>query len=169
MAKKPKESIDEFIKHNEFDGEEKSESIVALSTKGVIRAKIIERMTRGESPFPVKNFITQETAKAYFLHRTRRHEKKKRAGDEKNPLLIFVKSVHRKEVMRIQKAFLTIGRNVENELIVKDGVDIAKVNKFIQLMWIQDEFYISKEVIRKHLNSLSVFYKSCGTRESKNK
>ena len=146
----------------------KKESIVSLSSKGSIRNHIIEKMTKQGAPFPVGTHITQASVKFYYLKRTKKFQQKKREGDDKNPLLLFTRSVHRKEIARIRKAFVTIERNVENELASKEGVDIQKVCSFIQLMWIQDEFYISKEVIRKHLNALSVFYKACGIRKSKN-
>ena len=157
----------ETIDYDAFEKSPKKESIVALSIKGSIRKNILDKMIDHKEPFPVKNHITQASIKFYILNRQEKDPLKRQEWDSKTPLLLFTRSVHRKEIARIRKAFITIERNAENELISKEGVDMKKVCRLIQIMWMQDEFYISKEPIRRYLNALSVFYKSCGNRKGK--
>ena len=157
----------ETLDFDAYQDSPKKESIISLSIKGSIRKIILNKMVKSEVPFPVKSHLTQESIIFYILNRRKRVEQKKREGDDKLPILLFTRIVHRKEIARIRKASTTIEKNVESELVSKEGVDLNRVCRFIQIMWIQDEFYISKEVIRKHLNALGIFYKSCGIRKLK--
>ena len=159
----------ETIDYDAFQKSPKKESIVTLSIKGSIRSYILNKMVNHKEPFPVKSHITQSSIKFYILNRQEKDPLKRQEWDKTNPLLLFTRSIHRKEIARIRKAFLTIERNAENELVSKEGVDVKKVCRFIQMVWIQDEFYISKEPIRRYLNALCVFYKSCGIRRVKNR
>jgi|GEM_PF-5814714 len=160
--------LDGMLKEAETATKERDKiSKLEGTVRGVIRKVIITRMKKREKAFPVETFISQRIVKRYFLNRHTYEELKTKPEDKSIPALFLGKKYHRKEIARIKKAFLTIEKNVDKELVNKDKVDVDRVVRFMQLLWIQKEFYISKERVRELLNAMAVFYVACGERGNK--
>lgn len=149
------EVFEEFERNDEYTLEEKTDKHMLTIIRGTIKKELIGRLENQSEMFPFSNRRTLHYVNYYII--------KKCFLDApqavKDSILSNARSIHRKEIRRIQKALRTIESNVMNEL-PKDLEKrlIQKIILYISYQWLKKEFYISKEVVRRFVYGFSVFY-----------
>jgi len=149
------EPFEEFEQIEEYPLEEKTDKHMLAIIRGTIKKELIGRLENQSEMFPFRNRRTLHYVNYYII--------KKCFLDApqavKDSILSNARSIHRKEIRRIQKALRTIESNVMNELPKElEKRLIQKIILYISYQWLKKEFYISKEEIRRFVYGFSVFY-----------
>ena len=149
------EAFEEFGQNNEYPLEEKTDKHMLTIIRGTIKKELIRRLENQSEMFPFSNKMTLHYVNYYIIQKGFIDA----AQSVKNSILSNARSIHRKEIRRIQKALRTIESNVMNELPKElEKRLIQKIILYISYQWLKKEFYISKEEIRRFVYGFSIFY-----------
>lgn len=149
------EAFKEFEQNDKHPLEEKTDKHMLTIIRGTIKKELIRRLENQSEMFPFTNRMTLHYVNYYII--------KKCFLDApqavKNSILSNARSIHRKEIRRIQKALRTIESNVMNELPRElEKRLIKKIILYISYQWLKKEFYISKQEIRRFVYGFCIFY-----------
>lgn len=127
--------------------------------RGCIKKELIGRLVNQTKAFPLYNKNSLKHVRFYVLNIKRKMDDKDLSQMQKG-VLYFAGLYHTKESARIRKAFRTITKNVMLHVGDSKDVDVAKIIQFIQVQWLLNEFFISKDKIVALLKGFSIFYPS---------
>ena len=149
------EAFEEFEQNDEYPLEGKTDKHMLTIIRGTIKKELIRRLENQSEMFPFSNKMTLHYVDYYIIKKGFIDA----AQSVKNSILSNARSIHRKEIRRIQKALRTIESNVLNELPRElEKRLIQKIILYVTYQWLKKEFYISKEEIRRFVYGFSVFY-----------
>ncbi len=133
----------------------KTEQVV----RGIIKNDLIKRMENQLNPFPHKWRICEIGICRYILKKDIPiNGKYDHLESWQQNILWQGKDFHKKETARIRKAFRTIEARFFDEYKGTKDPNAVKILNFILLMWLKDEFYISKRKITDFISSFSIFF-----------
>lgn len=149
------EAFEEFEQNYEYPLEEKIDKHMLTIIRGTIKKELIRRLENQSEMFPLTNKMTLHYVNYYIIKKGFFDA----AQSVKNSILSNARSIHRKEIRRIQKALRTIETNVMNALPQElEKRLIKKIILYVTYQWLKKEFYISKEEIRRFVYGFSIFY-----------
>ena len=158
----------ETYEFNEKDINDRDESSNRIRSiiRGVVKIELIKRLENQEKMFPMKNQKPLYYINFYIIQKRFNDAPK----EIKDSILANAKSIHKKEMHRIRKAFATLRNNIATETSgMKIGDDLyEKIYKYIVYQWLKKEFYITKTELRRYIFGFSVFFKELKPIQKKN-
>lgn len=159
-------TIEELIKDIEPSEEQgnSKESHIRKIVRGIVKKEISNSIQKRVHPFPVKQKKVLSMVDYYVIRR-----KPDLTKEAKESIVQHSKLMHKKEMLRIKKAFKTIEDNVTKEIPMKAIAHTSKIADFMKLLWLHEEFFIAKDKIRRHIYSFVVFFPECKEPPAKRK
>lgn len=151
----------EDINIQEIQTEPLKQTRFRRSISGLIKKEIMRRIYNASSVFPIKVKMTETSIRYYYFMQRTAQDRRLPVSATQRAIINSAKLIHKKEIARIKKAFKTIENNTNDTVPNAKEVPVPKIANFIKLMWLNEEFFISKEKIRNYVYGFSVIYSGC--------